>query len=275
MANGLRSPKGTACPPYSNGPYEHDQILVRNKPCVDGADRYVLEENFSQLPGVNADIAPASADDAADGATAAEIALMMAKSKHFEVLGTNASSDDVTFATTVGGLQLQTDGADNDQVIILPHLDTGQTAWANVLWGTENQVIWEAIIKTDSAITTQTIWAGLKLTNTSVIATDADQVFFRYAAAADTNWQCINSIGGTDVSGDSGVVVAASKIYYFRIEIDADRKAHFFINNKEIYVTAALTNDVDLIPYVGIHANTDAAKSLYLVKQKISRYVYE
>jgi len=258
MAKGLRATRGPASPPYSNGPYEMSEAIVLNKPVVEGAERYVLEENFAQLPKLNANIA----NDPAN--------------KNFEILGTHGAEADVTFATLVGGIELETAGADNDQVIILPHLDAGQTAWANVKWGTENQVIWESVIKTDSAITTRLYWAGLKLTNTPVIATDADQVFFRYSTDdSDTTWRCIASIGGTDVNNDSGVTIEASTIYYFRIEIDNDCKARFFINNKEVYRSAALTNDVDLIPYVGVQALSAAAAFLYLVKEKISRYVYE
>ena len=255
MATGLRSKKGGSAPPYTTGPYEFDQDITLNGRVTLNPNRYTLLEVFKRLPSINASIGVATNLD-------------------FEVLGTNASADDVTHAATIGGIQLQTDGADNDQVIIAPHLDSSQTAWADVKWGTENQVIWEAVIRT-AAIATQTIYLGLKLTNTSVIATDADQVWFRYAAAADTNWQCLYSIGGTDTALDSGVAVAANTNVYFRIEIDSDRKAHFFINDEEVRVSTALTNDKDLIPYIGIHGNTDAAKTMNIVWEKISRIIFE
>lgn len=263
LSKGLRSIKGPSSPPYTNGPYEWDQAVVMQKPVVDSYKRYTLEENFSLLPRLNGTV---------DQVYTVEEA--RAANKHFELLGTNAADANVTFASTVGGASLVTAGANNDQMIVLPHLDTKTTAWSGVNWGTENQVIWEAVIRT-SAITLCTIWAGLKLTNTSVIATDDDQVMFRYAAASDTYWNMIDSIGGTDTATVSDVEVAANTNYYFRIEIDSERKAHFFINNKEKYVSGALTNDVDLIPYVGIHANTGAAKTLNLVKEKISRIVFE
>ena len=256
---GLYAPSGTASPPYKNGPYNNDQVVVMDKPSIEGSDRYVLEENYNQRPGLNASVGITFNVD-------------------FEILGTNAAEADVTWGTTVGGLELKTHGADNDQVIVLPHLDTLQTAWTNVLWGTENQVIWEAVIKTSDITTGVLIWAGLKLTSDPTVATDDDQAYFRFSTDdSDANWEIVNSIGGVDVTGDSGVVVAASTIYYFRIEIDADRKAHYFINNKEVYCSAAMTNDVDLIPYVGVQCldATPSSQYLYLTKQKISRYVYE
>ena len=274
LPNGMRSYKGAACPPYSHGPYEQDQLTIFQKPSVDSSKRYVLDENYPHVPGLNADIAPASAPNA----SAAELALMMAKNKCFEVLGTSAVSADITFATTVGAVELKTHGADNDQVIILPHLDTGQTAWSGVKWGTENETIWECVIKTSDVTTGVLIWAGLKLTNTPTVATDADQAYFRFSTDdSDTNWEIVNSVGGTDTTHDSGVAVSASTVYYFRIEIDSDRKAHYFIDNKEVYVSGAMTNDKDFIPYVGVQCldATPSSQYLYLVKQKISRIVFE
>jgi len=258
---GMRSSDGKiAAPPYTIGPYNWDQHIDFKKTMLNSSSRYTLTEEFNQRPGANASIAVTFNLD-------------------FEILGTNAAEADVTWATTVGGIELKTHGADNDQVIVLPHLDTNQTAWTNVKWGTENQVIWEAVVKTDSDVSTGVLlWAGLKLTNTPTVATDADQAFFRFSTDdADTNWEVNYSIGGTDTSVDSGVAVAASTVYYFRIEIDADRKAHFFINDKQVAVSTALTNDVDLIPYVGVQCldATPSSQYLYLVKESISRIVYE
>lgn len=277
MAKGMRTPKGPASPPYTNGPYDMSEAVVYNYPVVEGSNRYVLLENFNQRPQLNAVVNAAFTN--ADATNAANTAIKVASnlaSRDFEILGTNAAAAGATHGTTVAGLEMTTAGADNDQLIVLPHLDTNQTAWTDTLWGTENQVCWEAVMKTDSAILTTLIWAGLKLTNTPVIATDADQAYFRFSTDdSDTNWRIIHSIGDTDVNNDSGVAVAASTIYYFRIEIDKDRLAHFFINNKEVYRSSAMTNDVDLIPYVGIQALAGAARSVWLAKQKISRYVYE
>jgi len=216
------------------------------------AERVVLEEHFAQLPQANADIA-------------------VTTNLNFEVLGTGGSSDDVTFGSTVGGILLTTDSSASQQVIIAPHLDSNQTAWTTTKWGTENQVIWEAVIRTGASVADIVIWAGLKLTNTSVVATDDDQAFFRFDTNV-ANWEATYSIAGTDTESDTGVAVAANTNYYFRIEIDADRKAHFYIDDKEVAISTALTNDKDLIPYIGVEGN---AKTLYVVKEKISRIIYE
>jgi hypothetical protein len=115
----------------------------------------------------------------------------------------------------------------------------------------------------------------LKLTNTEAVATDDDQAFFRFDSTDDTTWKCVSSVAGTDTSADSGLTVAANTTYHLRIEIDSDRKAHFFINDDEVAISAALTNDVDLIPYVGVQGDTTAAKTIHLAKQKISRIIFE
>ena len=259
MSNGLRTPKGPASPPYAHGPYEWNQICVTQKPSVDSYKRVTFEENFQRKPAVNADIQ-----------NSAESTRMIAN-PDFEVLGTGSSTDDVTFGTTIGGILLTTDSSASQQVIIAPHLDTNQTAWTSNLWGTENQVIWEAVVRTGASVASIILWAGLKQTNDQDITTDDDQAFFRFDTNV-ANWEAVYSIGGTDTEVDTQVTVSANTNYYFRIEIDKDRKAHFFIDNKEVARSTALTDDEDLIPYVGVEGN---AKTFILIKEKISRIIYE
>jgi hypothetical protein len=227
-------------------------------------DKYLLEEYFKQRPCINGDLASATE------------ATREPANNNFEILGTNASSDDVTFDTTNAGLLLTCDGADDDQIIILPHLDTLQSAWTGVKWGTENQTEWTASIKTGAAVTTQLLWAGLKLTNTPVIATDADQVFFRFSTDdSDTTWHVISSIGGTDTNTTTAVAVAADTRYKFKVKINPDRTASCYINDVLVYTTAALTDDVDFIPYIGVQALDTAAPTLIVHYEKISRILFE
>lgn len=254
--------------------------------------RYYLYEYFTQKPCLNATLA-------ANTPNATEIAASFAANKNFEILGTNASDDDVTFSATVGGIQMQTDGGDNDQIIVLPHLDTNQTAWANVNWGTENQTEWECSIRTDSTITNMAFWAGLKLTNTAVYATDADQIYFLYATDDDmgalttnANLHAVYSVGGTDYITNLGIAVAANTNYHLKITIDSSRRASVFVNGTQYSLTSAttaggvltgtgatkslaLTNDIDLIPYVGLQSLSAAANTLTLSYEAISRVIFE
>lgn len=242
-----------------------------------GGTKYQLEEYFNQRPGLNASIAAAFTD--ADATAANNTTLTVARevaNKNFEILGTSATADDITFATTDAGILCTLDGADNDQVIILPHLDTNQTAWTGVLWGTENQVEWECAIKTGSVVTTTLLWAGLKLTNTPTIATDDDAVWFRYSTDdSNSYWMMNYSIGGTDTETSSGIAVAASTWYRLRIKILSSRAAEFYINDVLVGRSTALTNDVDLIPYIGCQALDTMAPTLGVAYEKISRVLNE
>ena len=265
------------------------------------ARRVYLEEYFKQRPILNANL---------DQAYTVEVARV--GSRDFEVLGTNMTSALSTFATTSAGILMTTAGADQDQAILAPHLDnagTGETdaisAWSGTQWGTENQVDWECSIMLP-AIDNQKVWAGLKLTNDQLIATDANQAFFKFQTDATnseaftdfTKLHFVHSIGGTDFISQLPITVAANTPYHLKIKIDSARKATIFVNGIQYNVantagstggtavtevqpsalavkTAALTDDVNFIPYIGIEAGAAAAEALNVHYTAISRNVYE
>lgn len=240
------------------------------------------------------------------------------KNVNFEVLGTNMTTALATRSATIAAVNLNTAGADQDQAIACPHLDAGQTAWTGVKWGSENQTEWEGLVRTSSAIDNQKIWAGLKLTNDQLPQTDADQAYFYFATdgtngqalSSFTPWYFIYSVGGTDYLTNTGLSVAASTNYHFRIAIDSDRKVSIFINGVQYSVTqtaattfdgstevtgttqatiaadysatnantqksVALTNDKDFIPYIGIEAGDGNAASIDVCYCNISRLLFE
>jgi hypothetical protein len=210
-------------------------------------------------PAINADIQ-----------NAAEATRMIAD-PDFEIVGTNATTALCTY-NAEGGIKLTTAGASGDQEILAPHLDANQTPWTQVTWGTDQQVEWEMHLKTGSAVTSETVWAGLKLTNTPVVATDNDQAFFRYDPTANSGkWQVVYSIGGTDTTVDTGVAAAADTEIHFKTAIDSSRIARFYLNGVLVATSTALTNTTDLIPYGGVQADTAAAKHIYVYGQAISR----
>jgi hypothetical protein len=270
---------------------EHDRTI--SDPAMD-ARRFYLEEWFLQRPGLNANIDQAST-----------VEVQRALNRNWEALGTNMTTALCTFATTSAGILATTAGADQDQAIITPHLDTAATAWAGCLWGTENSVHFETSIMLP-ALDNQKVWAGLKLTNDQLIATDDDQAYFKYQTDATNSeaftdfsvWHFVHSIGGTDYITALPVTVAANTPYHLKIEIDSDRKATIFINGVQYNVantagstggttatavqpgvqvtkTAALTDDVDFIPYVGIEAGAGAAEAVNVHHVCMSRNVYE
>jgi hypothetical protein len=94
------------------------------------------------------------------------------------------------------------------------------------------------------------------------------------------------------------ITVAVDTPYHFKIEVGSDRKATIFVNGIQYNVTttsgstggtavtavqagtqavktAALTDDVDLIPYVGIEAGAAAAEAVNVHYICCSRNVYE
>ena len=253
------------------------------------ARRVYLEEMFLQRPGINGDI---------DAVSTVEV--QRALNRNWEALGTNMTTALCTFATTSGGVLATTAGADADQSILTPHLDTAATAWASTLWGTENSVHFETSIMLP-AIDNQKVWAGLKLTNDQLVATDDNQMFFKFQTDATvsevftdyTVLHFVHSIAGTDYISALPITVAANTPYHLKIEVDSDRKASIFVNGEQYNVTttsgstggttvtkgttptAALTNDIDLIPYVGIEAGAAAAEAVNVHYVACSRNVYE
>ena len=266
--------------------------------------RYYLEEYFSKRPGLNANL---------DQASTVEVQRTL--NQNFEVIdaATNMTSALVTFPATSSGVRCTTAGADQDQAIIIPHLDndgtadTGAiTAWSGVQWGTENQVQWETSIRTGASIADIKIWAGLKLTNDQLLVTDDDKAYFKFQTDA-TNSEAftdftllhfVHSIGDTDYISALPITIAASTVYHLKIVIDSDRKATIYVNGIQYNVTstsgstggtavtavqpsksptktAALTDNKDFIPYNGVEGGAASAKVLDTHYIAISRLIFE
>ena len=263
--------------------------------------RYYLQEYWKRRPALNAVLNTAFSD--ADATAAANTAIRLAEkvaNKDFEVLGTSMTTALCTFDTTRAGIIITTAGTDQNQAIIAPHLDTNQTSWQTVPWGTENSVVWECVVTTAASIADIKLWAGLKLTNDQLIVTDADQAFFKFQTDA-TNSEAfsdftllhfVHSIADTDYISALPITVAADTQYHLKIVIDSDRKAAIYVNGIQYNVTttagstggtavttgtektAALT-EADLIPYIGVETGTGGAKALKVHSQAISRLIFE
>lgn len=211
-------------------------------------------------PAINADI------------RAAAEATRMIADPYFEILGGGASSGS-TAHNAEGGIRLTTGGTNGDGVFLLPHLDGDHTSWTKTTWGTDKETIWECHIKTGSSISNCIIWAGLKLTNTDVSATDADQVYFRYENAITSgNWVAISSVADSDTLTDTGITVATSTEYHLKIVIGSDRVAKMYINGVLEATSSALTDTTDFIPYICVEEDgASSALTLDVYGQAISR----
>tara|TARA_Y100000310_G_scaffold199226_1_gene199212 strand:- start:1923 stop:2705 length:783 start_codon:yes stop_codon:yes gene_type:complete len=219
--------------------------------------RYYLFENFAQLPGLNGDLANATE------ATREPV------NRNFEVLGTNMTSALATFADG-GGCTVTTAGADGDQAVIIPHLDTKQSAWAQAKWNSDDEVGYETMMELGATITAG-IWLFGLTEDTSIDATDpwvptedTDYVYIGYSTAADTNWTLYYG-NGTDYAIDLGITPAASTHYGMQISFDKDRFINVYMSDgdsefKHIHKTKnAMTADTDLTPRFHVEENGGGA----------------
>lgn len=233
--------------------------------------RIALFEQFDKTPQLSA-VTQLPGTDTYNTAT---FLASLAANRYFEVLGTNAISTDVT-EYAEGGIAVAAHGATNDSTIILPHLTTNQSPWTRWTWGSDQQTEWECSLQTPAAVTALKIWAGLKLTNTNVIDTDAKQAFFLYDTASATSpatkWHTIYSINNVDTEAAVGSTVAAATNYTLRINIDSSRVPRFYLDGTLVTTGTALDNTTDYIPYIGIlDTSAGSARTMYVFHEMISR----
>ena len=233
--------------------------------------------------------------------------------QNFVLGGTHGGSLQVSSgsgrSSNFAGIKLVTGTSDNDYTVLTPRdgeteLPTGSdsSAWSSVKFGTENKIQFSCAISTGSTITNACIWAGLKLTEVAEYATDADQAYFLYATDDDLgaltsngNLHFVYSVGGTDYITDLGIAVAASTVYKLRISIDETRRISVFVGNTQYGLTSTpttttaggvtesnsrkksliMTDDIDLLPFIGIRSLSAASRGMQVGFVKISRDLYE
>ena len=254
-------------------------------------NRYYLHEYFEKVPSLNADIEKKTLED--DGVTTLFANLNKAN-KSFEII---VSSSGTCGFNTTSGISLTTNNTDTSSVIVLPHLDALQTAWKEIFWNTASQVHWSCAVSIDNN-SNVIFWAGLKLTNTKTLATDDDQAYFTFDPPGKSgndftntgNLHFVYSVGGTDYITDLGIVVAINTIYKLRIEIDSNRQIQVYVNDvlyglattsddtgttalNSLVKSLALTDNINLKPYVGVETGEAAAKTLNLCYEHISKAI--
>jgi len=209
-------------------------------------------------------------------------------------------------SSNFAGIKLVTGTSDNDYAVLTPRdgeteLPTGSdsSAWSAVKFGTENKIQFSCAISTGNTITNAGIWAGLKLTEVPDYAADADQAYFLYATDDDLgaltsngNLHFVYSVGGTDYITDLGITVTTNTVYKLQISIDENRKISISVNNAQHgLVTSAtaggatqsvsttksltMTDDIDLLPFIGIRSLSAASRGMQVGFVKISRDLYE
>jgi hypothetical protein len=234
--------------------------------------------------------------------------------QNFVLGGANSGSVQVSANTgrpTNGfaGIKLVTGTTDNDFTVLTTR--DGETempatfdssAWSSVPFGTENKIQLDCAISTSGTITNSAIWAGLKLTEVGAYATDANQAYFLYATDDDLgalttngNLHFVYSVSGVDYITDLGIAVAASTVYKLRISIDETRRISVFVGNTQYGLTSTpttttaggvtetnsrkksliMTDDIDLLPFVGVQALSAAGRGMQIGFVKMSRDLFE
>jgi hypothetical protein len=260
--------------------------------------RVYYEEYWLQKPGLNALLSSSAGN------------FPQSANKNWEVLGTNMTTALCTFGTSAAGITVQTAGADNDQCIIFPHADDGQSilsgsaALLRSPFGSQNMPAFETVLKTDAAsIDATSIRAGFNTTAaagaaTLALETDQDAAFFLYADNDDlgtitnnSNWHFVVAKNDATYVSDLGVTVEAGKLYRLGIYVDKNRRVSAYLNGKQYSITqtsasggtttgrgtqksAALRNTTFFYPNVSLQAHVALKKVLSCCYIKLSRHVY-
>ncbi len=184
----------------------------------------------------------------------------IAANTNFEILGTSAADADSVLATG-GGNKLSTAGQANDQIIVVPHLDAGQSDWAGITWLGNGELDYKLNIRV--VTTAATIFAaGFRATATLDVGTDNDKVIFRHAAATDGNWHIVESLANADTDTDTGVAFAAGNVELV-ISIGPQRRTKFYINGVLVRQSSIQLAATTLgVPMFGIQ-NTGVAVSTF------------
>lgn len=209
------------------------------------------------------------------------------------------------------GIVIQSYPDAGDNVVVAPYVDElapdgfGQTQWSGIKFGTDNEVEWECSISLPTGSTFRSKhWAGLKLTNDHLIATDDTQAFFKYQFGSDngetfsdfSKLHFVYSVNGTDYVSQlpikfnkNGSASDPNGPYHLRIKFDAQRRVSIFVNGIQYNVTdiagtsgtpvaqgteksLALADNVNLIPFIGCETEISSRNtSLGIQYQSISK----
>lgn len=249
---------------------------------VDGT-LHASPANYTLADGDSLALDYSAGTDTADGTFTVILAEIIAVgnpmvaglNQNFEVQGTSMTSALCTYSTS-GGIILTTAGTDNDQAIIVPHLDTNLTAWAMVDWLTTKRPLLETTIVTGATVTLAALWVGFKLTVTSPWAkgTDADQLMVFMDTDTDNKLRYIYSITGeSDVEGiltnaaGTQLAIAASTRYDIQVGLDELRRPYIIVNG-ELYLHGNAMTDAlaTLIPQIGVQETGESSAKAISVK---------
>lgn len=244
-ANGAeRVTLGAAATTTLNGVYTTFNSNDIETSGIDHGTRYLLTEEFTQRPEVNASVANATAN------------------KSFELLvGALTANAPSSALMTQGGTQITTAAvAVNDGAACRPHLDADQSAWQQTTWSSGLAIITKFTIRTFEN-TDVRYEIGVRGNPAALDdGTDNEKFMLRFdttdGVTSAVNWVLVSSNAGADTLTDTTVAAAAnaSLNMYFRVD-SATRQVSAYIGrtlaaNPALHVLAA---GVDVgKPYVAV-----------------------
>lgn len=242
--------------------------LLERAPFGSYQERVELFDPFLRRPVLAATLDPSTINQAA-------LRLYTGASKAWNISGSNAA--DAGSALDVdGGVALATAGGDDDQMILSPAAainSVDQSAWGVIEWEPEHAPRLEWTIELPS-IEDVLVHAGFGLTAALDQTTDDDQVklvFNTEGSVSTTNWTAAISIDGSDDEVDTGIAALAAKTIRLGIEVNTNRVPRLYINGTKVATLDALTEGANLIPFCGIQALTDSAKTIKVRSARASR----
>ena len=219
-----------------------------------------LYESFNQRP-----LLPAS--------------LALGSNLNFCLVGTNAA-DANSLPYVGGGAALATAGADNDQIIAVPHTTANQTVWKTITINPSEAPVVEFAFVTAGSIASLRIEMGVRATPTAFTdAADNDKFCLVFdTAAANATWQLLTSTNATPTNTNTTVAVGANTVYYVRMSVDP---VTFIVtcsiwnglsNSAPTTVTSpALANVAQGLAYIGVKALTGSAKGIRVQRVSLNQ----
>lgn len=191
------------------------------------------------------------------------------------VVGQAAFVADGVQLSTFSGVAGNT-GFSGANIVLLPHSVAGQSIVGFSGYSdTAKELKFVCNFKTGTSVATEIIWCGLQPFNsTPVVATNDDQIFYRYEAGVNNGcWQVIISRAGVDTTYSTSVAVTASTWYSLEFCLDAGRYVFASINDQVVAPSpmAPVTASVNMIPVLGVQDQFGTPRNVVVSKMYVGR----
>lgn len=198
-------------------------------------------------------------------------AVTAASDKIYLVTGTNAANADVTQDAAEGGINVATHGSSADQTMLAGIASTRAQNQINA----GSRIVFEARVCVNQLTACfGSVGLNENVTDPDPTGTAGEGAMFLFdptdvglttdtglTAAQHANWVLCHKVNGADTFTATSVPIIAGKDYTLRINIGADLKALFYIDDVLVGTGPALTSGDSVRSFLGIEATAGAVKS--------------